>query len=197
MNLGRLATVLLLALAFAPAAHAATGELLVVIGNQVNLRQGPGTQQPIVTTMNRGQMLIELERREDWFRVDLGQAKGTGWVHASLVAPVSKGLGTGGGKAFGAFRQALEAENRRVFDATGVYPFVATKDLGDATVTVTPSEAWLANAGDLREQALRLHRLWKRANGGDPSVLVVNDAKGNVFVTVEDVGGETLVTTHY
>ncbi|MSP82945.1 MAG: SH3 domain-containing protein [Alphaproteobacteria bacterium] len=180
-----------------PAVDAAPGDLLVIIGNQVNLRQGPGTTQPIVGTLDRGQIVIERERYNEWFHVDLRNNQGNGWIHGTLIAPVSTGLGTGGGKAFWKFRGVLEAENQKVFDATGVYAYTAASDVGDATVTITPTGAWLASVGDLSSHALRLYNQWKVANDGAAVVLVINDPLGNVFVTVQEIDGETLVTTHY
>jgi hypothetical protein len=197
----RLVAALVACVLASSAGLAAPGDLLVVIGNQVNLRQGPGTTQAIVGTLERGQVVIERERYNEWFHVDLRGNQGNGWIHGTLVAPLSPGpgtgLGTGGSKAFGTFRGALEAENRKIFDATGIYPYTAAKDLGDATVTITPSDAWLVSAGDLDDQALRLFKLWKEANDGAAVVLVINDARGNVFVTVQEADGEPMVTTHY
>ncbi|MGQ9512347.1 SpoIID/LytB domain-containing protein [Thermodesulfitimonas sp.] len=61
---------------------------LVVKGDVVNLRTGPGTGYGIVGRMTRGLRLELLEARDGWYKVRLATGQ-TGWVASWLVASVS------------------------------------------------------------------------------------------------------------
>ena len=65
----------------------ATGDVLTVLGDQVNVRAGPGTDSGVVMQVSRNQRLVEIGRQGDWVHVEITGAGGaTGWVHDSLVA---------------------------------------------------------------------------------------------------------------
>ena len=69
---------------------AATGDVLFVLGDNVNLRQGPNLESPVERQFNRGERLFELGRDGDW--VEIGNEKTgprLGWVHETLVSRVS------------------------------------------------------------------------------------------------------------
>ncbi len=180
-------------------AVAAKDDVLIVTGDRVNLRFGPGTDQDIIGRLVRGQIVVEVERRGEWYRIETGGGRPGGWVHASLVRalPRDGGVGGTGGPAFERFRQALDAENRRVLKQTGYYPFVLAEDLGDGMVAVTPSEDWFIGGGDLTDDAWRLYRLWKAENGGRSVTVAITDEQGNVYITVQDTATEPLITVHH
>ena len=65
----------------------ATGDVLTVLGDQVNVRAGPGTDSGVVMQVSRNRRLVEIGRQGDWVHVEITGAGGaTGWVHDSLVA---------------------------------------------------------------------------------------------------------------
>jgi Bacterial SH3 domain len=66
----------------------AEGDVLTVVGDNVNVRAGPGTEHAVTRQVSRYQRLLELERQGDWVRAEItGTGGAAGWIHASLVAP--------------------------------------------------------------------------------------------------------------
>ena len=196
-----IARAVLLAAAMLVVASSGAGadDILVVAGDRVNVRFGPGTDQKVVGKVTSGQIVIGLERRGDWFRIELGGGRAGGWVHASLVRelPSSIAASPTGSEAFNRFRQTLDQESRRILDATGYYPFVGAEDLGGGTIEVTPSEDWFVGGGDLTDDAWRLYRLWKAENGDQAVTLAITDGRGNIYITVQDTATEPLLTVHH
>src|SRR5918992_213888 len=85
MRLARCALAALLMLG-APA-RAAPGDALLVAGETVNVRAGPSLDSPVVTRVQRDQLVIELERQGDWVRGEIaGTGRQDGWIHGSLLA---------------------------------------------------------------------------------------------------------------
>jgi len=56
----------------------------VITGSVVNVRQGPGTNFAVITTLNRNTRVEILERGREWHRVRLVDGR-VGFVHATLV----------------------------------------------------------------------------------------------------------------
>lgn len=186
-------------LVLATTALALPGDILVVGGDRVNLRAAPSKDADVVGRLTRGEVVIERERSGEWIRVDLGGGHAGGWTHGSFL----KSLGlkepsaASGGPGFAAFQAKLEGENLRVFAATGVYPYLAARDLGDAMVIVEPSDDWLVNGRNHAADALRLFDLWKKENAGRSVTLTISDRYGNVYITVQDTDSDPLLTVHY
>ena len=70
---------------------AATGEpsneVLVVVKDKVNLRNGPSIDHPIVLQLQQGQELMEFKREGNWVHVGAyGTSGKIGWVHQRLVS---------------------------------------------------------------------------------------------------------------
>jgi N-acetylmuramoyl-L-alanine amidase len=190
---------ILLAALGSPEVRAAEDDLLVVTGDSVNVRDGPGKDQRVVGKLTRGQIVVELEQRGEWFHIDMGGGRDGGWVHRSLLQVLpDEGVALGpGSAAFQAFRQALERESRRVLAATGTYPYMVAEDLGEGMVVVTPSEDWLIGGGDLTDDAWALYRLWKSHNDSRPVTLAITDERGNIYITIQDTATEPLLTVHH
>jgi uncharacterized protein YraI len=65
----------------------AAGDVLVVTGNDVNVRAGPGRDQSVIRQVDGDQRLIEIEREGDWVHAEIVGSEGArGWIHNSLVA---------------------------------------------------------------------------------------------------------------
>ncbi len=58
---------------------------LVVKGDGVNIRSGPGTNHGILTQVSRGARLPVLDRQADWYKIQL-PGGGSGWIVAWYVA---------------------------------------------------------------------------------------------------------------
>ena len=68
----------------ATAAVAAPGDALIVTGDVVNVRAGPGTGNPVLFHVARDQQVVEVTRTGDWVQVQVpGEADG--WIHQSLL----------------------------------------------------------------------------------------------------------------
>ncbi len=69
---------------------------VVVQGNMVNVRSGPGLQHTVVTQVNRGDRLAVLGKVPDWYQVQL-PGGGTGWIVAWYVREEDGRSGPGDG----------------------------------------------------------------------------------------------------
>jgi len=49
------------------------------------MRQGPGTDFPIITTLRQGTRIYQTQYQDQWAQVNVSGMKKTGWVHSSLV----------------------------------------------------------------------------------------------------------------
>jgi SpoIID/LytB domain protein len=114
-----------------PQRGADAGEAVVVTGDVVNLRSGPGTGYAVVGRVVKGQQLAVLERRGDWCRVRLSSGQ-VAWIAGWLVkkaAPVSRGDGETGGTP----------------QPAGFLPRVFALPVRAALSTDAPAAAWSAN----------------------------------------------------
>ncbi len=63
-------------------------EVLLVIKDLVNMREGPSIDHPIVLQLDLGQELMEFKREGKWVHVGaFGTSGKIGWVHQRLVGP--------------------------------------------------------------------------------------------------------------
>lgn len=66
-------------------------EMLIVVKDKVNLRDGPSIDHPVVLQLEQGQELMEFKREGRWVHVGAyGTSGKIGWVHQRLVGPVAK-----------------------------------------------------------------------------------------------------------
>jgi hypothetical protein len=71
------------------AALAATGDVLVVTGDGVNVRAGPSGDAPVMMQVDRDQQVVELQHEGSWVRAEIAGTNGEeGWIHSSLLAPL-------------------------------------------------------------------------------------------------------------
>ena len=64
-----------------------SNEILVVVKDKVNLRDGPSIDHPIVLQLQQGQELMEFKREGRWVHVGAyGTSGKIGWVHQRLVS---------------------------------------------------------------------------------------------------------------
>ena len=71
-------------------ALAAPGDGLVVTGDVVNVRAGPGTEYQVQLQVHRNQPAVELAREGEWVRVELAGRGEEGWIHESLLEVSSR-----------------------------------------------------------------------------------------------------------
>ncbi len=69
-----------------PRVLAANSKRLVVAGDSVNLRRGPGTNNEVVMNLDTGEEVLELAMVDGWSQVQtLGAARRVGWVSSGLL----------------------------------------------------------------------------------------------------------------
>jgi hypothetical protein len=71
------------------------GGTATVTGTRVNVRTGPGTNFPVVTQVNTGDMVTLRDQAFGWYRVVLSDGATTGWIAGWLL---DVGAGTGAPK---------------------------------------------------------------------------------------------------
>jgi Bacterial SH3 domain len=76
-------------------ALAAPGDALVVSGELVNMRAGPGMEYRVRLQVQRNQPAAELAREGEWIRLKLTDAAVDGWIHQSLLEPATGDQPTG------------------------------------------------------------------------------------------------------
>lgn len=59
-------------------------DIVVVKNKIVNIRKGPGTNNPVVMQCEQGVVLRVLERKKSWIKVQHADGE-TGWIHRNLV----------------------------------------------------------------------------------------------------------------
>jgi uncharacterized protein YraI len=181
------------------AAHAASGDTLVVTGDNVNVRSGPSTSAPVKMRVDHDQQVIELQREGDWVRGEIAGSGGQdGWIHGSLLAAPAPGevvAATSDGAPEPAaiepaaapaaadehaelarFRQSVEYLNSRALAVAGVDLFGEVKEAGGGVVQVAATDAWstIPPAGQQSYANTLLDR-WAAAHGvgGPVSVQIV------------------------
>ena len=69
-------------------ALAAPGDGLVVTGDMVNVRAGPGTEYRVRVQVFRRERALELARDGEWVQVELPGRGVEGWIHQSLLQAI-------------------------------------------------------------------------------------------------------------
>jgi hypothetical protein len=155
---------------FAELALAAPGDALMVTGDLVNVRAGPGMEYCVRLQVHRNQPAMELARKGAWVRVELTDLAAEGWIHRSRLHVVSRAQpaaaptpgeqalppmrmsqsateappaeSTDERAALTRFRSSVNTLNERALAAAGVELFAGVELPDDGTVRVLVTEAW-------------------------------------------------------
>ncbi|MEX2650250.1 MAG: SH3 domain-containing protein [Alphaproteobacteria bacterium] len=192
----RLLTAIAAAAALDPSlARAEPGDALAVTGDRVNLRDGAGSDSDVLTTLERGAALVEIERDGKWVRVRVEDGLvEEGWIHVSFVAPRAVEAGapaqaTPSAEEIRATARlaALELAVDQLdaaAQAQGYEFFGAVRAVGgkDEHVEVVATERWIAAPeGFRRSNFLAIESLWRSIVGAVGSVRIV-DEDGEVLI---------------
>ncbi|MGH6896121.1 MAG: SH3 domain-containing protein [Geminicoccaceae bacterium] len=180
----------------ATAAVAAPGDALVVTGDVVNVRAGPGTDNPVLFHATRDQRVVELTRTGDWVQVQVPDEAADGWIHQSLLAvtepappapaeaPGSAGAGSvpSGTDALALFRSNVTELNARAVAVAGVELFTGAEPADGGTVRVMVTDAWdlMPEAGQQSYTNALFHRWRAVAGGAEPLRVQVVDPSGTI-----------------
>lgn len=180
----------------ATVAIAAPGDPLVVTSDVVNVRAGPGTDNPVLFHVTRDQQVVELTRTGNWVQVQIPDEAAEGWIHQSLLAMTepappapaetsgSAGAGSmpSGTGALALFRSNVTELNARAVAVAGVELFAGAEPADGGTVRVMVTEAWdlIPEAGQ-QSYTNALFDQWRAAAGGsEPLRLQVVDPNGTI-----------------
>lgn len=62
--------------------------IVEVAGSRVNLREGPGTTNPVIVTLDGGTEAQKLESRDGWARIRISETGQEGWMAERLLTGV-------------------------------------------------------------------------------------------------------------
>src|SRR5262245_38346523 len=126
------------------AALGATGDVLTVLGDRVNVRSGPGTDSGVVMQVSRNQRLVEIGRQGDWVHVEITGAGGaTGWIHQSLVEAPHRET------------RAPPSGPDNSADQATVAPAAAAEPATNAPASAQPSEEELGDASMTSPESIK------------------------------------------
>ncbi|HYZ25739.1 MAG TPA: SH3 domain-containing protein [Geminicoccaceae bacterium] len=159
----------------ATGAAAAPGDALVVTGDVVNVRTGPGMDNPVLFQARRDQQVTELARTTDWIQVRIPDRAADGWIHQSLVRVVEQSE-----PAAPEPTPTARLETPGGPDAEQPPPLEGSSGLLQSTVGTTPSGS--------EDQALAVFR----SNVEDLNARAVAVAGVELFTGAEPAGNGTV-----
>jgi hypothetical protein len=173
----------------------AAGDVLIVIGDRVNVRSGPGTERDVMMQVSRNQRLVEIERQGGWVQAEISGTGGArGWIHGSLIAsPNGEPVATPAARGEAAMPPSAEAGPAPVADGTTpLRPLEETTDAAAAETeppagVAAPAPGAIAPGAAAEIEALDLQRF-------RDSVAYLNSrsqslAGVDLFTEVEPLGG--------
>ena len=180
----------------ATAAVAAPGDPLVVTSDVVNVRAGPGTDNPVLFHVARDQQVVELTRTGNWVQVQIPDEAADGWIHQSLLQVVERAQPPPEGEAttiavrsapseseaIALFRSNVGELNARAVAVAGVELFAGAEPADGGTVRVMVTEAWdlIPEAGQ-QSYTNALFDQWRAAaRGSEPLRVQVVDPNGTI-----------------
>lgn len=78
-------TLLIILLVSASSSVFAANATSLLLLEDANLRSGPGTEFPIITTLYADTEVSSLKREDQWVQIDVPDIEKQGWIHSSLV----------------------------------------------------------------------------------------------------------------
>jgi len=159
------------------------GDELVTTSAIVNLREQPSMESNILLKLAQDRRLIEIKRVDNWVEVYTDRADiGTGWVHASLVAPLPdyKTAVSNHTDQFIRFMESYNKMNASWGQQYGNPPFISVDEYTNRRIRITATTEWLQSDQAQREQMLStLFDHWGDAVGPGLSMeIIVIDPDG-------------------
>jgi uncharacterized protein YgiM (DUF1202 family) len=190
-----------LVMAAAPAAHAAPGDTMRVVGERVNLRAGPSDDANVRSQILQGEQVLELRRDGNWYGVRVLRTGEEGWMFGNLLEPLSATtLSDAAVMAPAAGFRELSPEFDRLLgnlaQRNGFALFESVRQAGDNTLELTLSPQWLrAGSGDEHLlAATAVYEMWKNHQNGTPVRVVLLEPGGRHYIAIDDTqtGGALL-----
>jgi uncharacterized protein YgiM (DUF1202 family) len=195
-------------------AVAAPGDALIVAGDKVRVRAGPGSDERILFQVDSEQAAVEVTRDGEWVQVDLPGRDARGWIHGSLLEPApgaaatteapAAEMGSTAGQpqgepepsaamaafppeeteALARFRNSVRELDSRARAVAGVRLFPEVEGKGGGTVQVATTQAWTEIPQAGQESYL--NALFDRW-------LLARGAGGRLHLQIVDPAGEVLM----
>lgn len=119
------------------------GITAVITRTDVNMRQGPGTDYPVVGMTQRGYTYLAEAKRNDWVRVSLGGGR-TAWIYAELLQltlpVIEETVPVAGDMVVNPRGSSVTVYQRPIKGST----VMATLRSGDSAKYITSRGAWIA-----------------------------------------------------
>lgn len=166
-----------------------SGDLLRVTAERANVRAGPSDETDVLTQVLLNDEVIELRREGSWVGVRVARTGEEGWIYGDLVTLEERSMLEGGQVVT---PLPLPDDFARTIDRLGdAFGYGLVADYGpveDGTLTVTPTEAFLRNAGREAHVAttLVLYEMWKAHMDGQTVAVTLTDDAGAPYVTIRD-----------
>lgn len=168
---------------------AAPGDSFLVLGNNVNVREGPSLNYPVVLKLHKGHKVMEFQREGEWVEIRTGKTgEKSGWIHSSLLGQesVDAPTKTTGNKKFQKFKTDFDELNARINKKMGITFFTKAEELGNGIIQVTATDAWVNTPKPDKANTIRvLFELWDTAEGsGSPIAVYIVDKQGNQHMSM-------------
>jgi hypothetical protein len=171
-------------------AKAAPGDELVITGFIVNLRAQPSKDAAVLLKLKEDITVVEIQREGDWVQVYNEHAGvPTGWVHNSLIVPVSTSNTTAiinHTEAYNRFMTAYNKLSESWKQIHGVLPFVTVAEYINRKIRITAKTEWLQAERTEREQMVAdLFKIWSQIiEPGLTAEIEIVDTNGNKLMSM-------------
>ena len=178
---------------------AAPGDALSVLGDDVNVRDGPSLAHNVILKLHKGNRAQEIQRKNEWVEIaEFTTGNKLGWVHVSLIetVPVSPSApaipvnsitdSSITEKRFQVFLASFEKLGVNLKKETGLVFFTRVEELGKGNIQITATDAWIDSATDHKARLLNIiFRLWDEADGiGSPIAVFIVDEHGTQHMSM-------------
>jgi hypothetical protein len=166
------------------------GDTQEVTAERANLRAGPSDKAEALGQVQRGDEVIELQRRGDWLGVRVVRTGEEGWVHGNLVQ-LSSATRLGRETEPAGFKDlspGFDSLIRKIEEHYG-YPMVERVEITEnRTLRVAPTREWLVYGGrqDHLLAALAFYQMWKDNQNDQPVNVSLMDEKGGQYISISD-----------
>ena len=192
-----LKTVIRLTVLLASPLMAAPGDTLSVVGDDVNVRDGPSLAHNVVLELHQGNTVREIQRKDKWIEIaELATGKKLGWIHITLIEtvpdnspgtayPAVAETGNADGR-FQVFLASFEKLGANMEKETGLVFFTKAEELGNGNIQIMATNAWVqAPEGSKTNIMNILFRLWDEADGrGSPIAVFIVDEHGTQHMSM-------------
>jgi SH3-like domain-containing protein len=168
---------------------AVAGDSFLVLGNNVNVREGPSLEYPVVLILHKGHKVMEFQRKGEWVEIRTDETGDkSGWIHSSLLGQesIDDPTKTTGNKIFQKFKTDFDELNARINKKMGITFFTQAEELGNGIIRVTATDAWVNTPKPDKANTIRiLFELWDTAEGsGSPIAVYIVDKQGNQHMSM-------------